>query len=144
MSERTRDTPAGSPTAGRALDASNFFLADVRDGLGPYLAVYLLTVQKWDEASIGLVMSIAAAAGLLAQTPMGALVDSIKAKRAIMVAAAVLVTCFHCSAVAQFLLGGRCLAGDRTCRGSRLRSCAGRRDARHRGTWPLHAADRPQ
>jgi hypothetical protein len=25
----------------RALDALNFFLADVRDGLGPYLAIYL-------------------------------------------------------------------------------------------------------
>ena len=39
--------------AGHALDAANFFLADVRDGLGPYLAIYLLTEQKWDEASIG-------------------------------------------------------------------------------------------
>jgi hypothetical protein len=36
----------------RPLDALNFFLADVRDGLGPYLAIYLLTVQHWDEASI--------------------------------------------------------------------------------------------
>ena len=45
--------------ANRALDAANFFLADVRDGLGPYLAVYLLTERKWDEASIGVVMSIA-------------------------------------------------------------------------------------
>ena len=44
----------------RALDALNFFLADVRDGLGPYLAIYLLTEQKWDEASIGVVMSTAA------------------------------------------------------------------------------------
>ena len=35
----------------RPLDALNFFLADVRDGLGPYLAIYLLTVQRWDEAS---------------------------------------------------------------------------------------------
>ena len=51
----------GSNRANRALDAANFFLADVRDGLGPYLAIYLLTVQKWDEAGIGIVMSIAAA-----------------------------------------------------------------------------------
>lgn len=29
--------------ASLALDATNFFLADVRQGLGPYLAVYLLT-----------------------------------------------------------------------------------------------------
>jgi hypothetical protein len=34
------------PRAHRALDAANFFLADVRDGLGPYLAIYLLTEQK--------------------------------------------------------------------------------------------------
>ena len=55
--------------AGHALDAANFFLADVRDGLGPYLAIYLLTEQKWDEASIGVVMSVAAIAGIIAQTP---------------------------------------------------------------------------
>ena len=78
--------------ANRALDAANFFLADVRDGLGPYLAIYLLTVQKWDEASIGVVMSIAAVAGLIAQTPAGALLDLTKAKRAIVAVAALLVT----------------------------------------------------
>lgn len=77
--------------ANRALDASNFFLADVRDGLGPYLAIYLLTEQKWDEARIGIVMSIATAAGILAQTPAGALVDSTRAKRALMVTAGILV-----------------------------------------------------
>jgi hypothetical protein len=55
--------------ANRALDAVNFFLADVRQGLGPYLAIYLLTEQKWDEARIGLVMSVATMAGIAAQTP---------------------------------------------------------------------------
>jgi MFS family permease len=78
--------------AGRALDAANFFLADVRDGLGPYLAIYLLTEQKWDEARIGIVMSIAAIAGIVAQTPAGALVDATKSKRMVMVGAAILVT----------------------------------------------------
>ena len=78
--------------AGLALDAANFFLADVRDALGPYLAVYLLTEREWDAASIGVVMSIATVAGILAQTPAGAVVDATKAKRAVMVAAAVLVT----------------------------------------------------
>ena len=62
--------------ANRALDAANFFLADVRDGLGPYLAVYLLTEQQWDEARIGVVMSVATIAGIVAQTPAGALVDA--------------------------------------------------------------------
>jgi MFS family permease len=76
----------------RTLDALNFFLADVRDGLGPYLAIYLLTEQKWDQASIGMVMSVAALAGILAQTPAGALIDGSTAKRGLMVAAAVVVT----------------------------------------------------
>jgi hypothetical protein len=57
--------------ANHALDAANFFLADVRDALGPYLAVYLLTERQWDAASIGVVMSIATVAGILAQTPAG-------------------------------------------------------------------------
>jgi MFS family permease len=74
------------------LDALNFFLADVRDGLGPYLAIYLLTEQKWDQASIGVVMSIAALAGISAQTPAGALIDRSTAKRGLMIAAAVVVT----------------------------------------------------
>ncbi len=77
---------------GRALDSANFFLADVRDGLGPYLAIYLLTEQKWDEARIGLVMSIAAIAGIAMQTPAGALVDATRAKRMVMVVAALVVT----------------------------------------------------
>jgi MFS family permease len=79
-------------TVERALDALNFFLADVRDGLGPYLAIYLLTEQKWDQASIGVVMSIAALAGIIAQTPAGALIDRSAAKRGLMVAAAMAVT----------------------------------------------------
>src|SRR3954451_23801162 len=84
--------PAGDRSVGRSLDALNFFLADVRDGLGPYLAIYLLTEQKWDQASIGAVMSIAAIAGIAAQTPAGALIDRSTAKRALIIAAAIVVT----------------------------------------------------
>jgi sugar phosphate permease len=78
----------GRPDLGRsnfALDATNFFLADVRDALGPYLAVYVLRERQWDAASIGIVMSITTVAGIVAQTPAGALVDATKAKRAVMV-----------------------------------------------------------
>nr|WP_249225409.1 MFS transporter [Tardiphaga alba] len=84
--------PAANETTKYPLDALNFFLADVRDGLGPYLAIYLLTVQKWDEASIGAVMSVAAIAGILAQTPAGALIDKTTAKRAAVIIAAIVVT----------------------------------------------------
>ncbi len=75
-----------------SLDALNFFLADVRDGLGPYLAIYLLTVREWDEAAIGAVMSISAIASIAAQTPAGALIDRTKRKRGVIISAAVAVT----------------------------------------------------
>lgn len=83
---------APTSQAARPLDALNFFLADVRDGLGPYLAIYLLVVQQWDAAAIGTVMSVAAIAGILAQTPAGALIDRTRAKRAVVIAAALVVT----------------------------------------------------
>ncbi len=90
--ETSTDDRAARRQAGWALDAANFFLADVRDGLGPYLAVYLLTEQQWDAARIGVVMSIATIASIVAQTPAGALVDASRHKRGLMVAAAILVT----------------------------------------------------
>jgi MFS family permease len=74
------------------LDALNFFLADVQGGLGPYLAVYLLTVRQWNEAEIGIVMSIGGVAGIVAQMPAGALVDAIRVKRTLIAAAAFTVT----------------------------------------------------
>lgn len=111
-------TGRGSGTADRApshralrgLDALNVFLADVRDGLGPYLAIYLLAVrgpdQGWNEATIGLVMTIAGIAGLIAQTPAGALIDRTDHKRAVVIAAAVAVTlsCLLLPFVSNFYL----------------------------------------
>ncbi|WP_322981385.1 MFS transporter [Pseudomonas sp. C11] len=75
-----------------SLDWLNFFLADVRDGLGPYLAIYLLAVHQWEPASIGLVMSLTGISALLTQTPAGALIDRTTAKRAVVVVAALVVT----------------------------------------------------
>ena len=73
------------------LDRLNFFLADVRDGLGPYLAIYLLSVHKWQAGDIGLVMALGGLAGLAAQIPAGALVDWVRDKRLLIVIASVLV-----------------------------------------------------
>jgi hypothetical protein len=53
-----------------ALNALNFFMADVRDGLGPFLGVFLQE-QGWSPASIGLVMTIGGYAAMLATTPLG-------------------------------------------------------------------------
>ena len=75
-----------------ALDLLNFTLADVRDGLGPYLSIYLLVTHNWDQASIGLVMAIGGVAAVVAQTPVGALVDRTTAKRALLVVGALAVT----------------------------------------------------
>ncbi|UPG74573.1 MFS transporter (plasmid) [Roseomonas gilardii subsp. gilardii] len=110
------DTP---PRIRYGLDGLNFFLADVRDGLGPYLAIYLLAVRGpehgWNEATIGLVITIAGIAGLLAQTPAGALIDRSRHKRAIVIIAALAVTLsclalpfisgFYAVAVTQSLAG---------------------------------------
>lgn len=80
----------------RALDAVNFFLADVRDGLGPYLAIYLIAVRGpshgWNEATVGTVITIAGIVGLVAQTPAGILIDRTKNRRAIIIGAALAVT----------------------------------------------------
>jgi MFS family permease len=73
------------------LDWLNFFLADVRDGLGPFLAIYLLSSQHWDPGRIGVVMMIAGVATVVARTPFGAFVDWTRWKRGLMVAAAVAV-----------------------------------------------------
>ncbi|WP_062013927.1 MFS transporter [Aureimonas sp. AU4] len=64
----------------KALGAVNFFLADVRDGLGPFLGIFLIG-RGWDTATIGLVMTIGGIAGMLATTPLGALADATRAKR---------------------------------------------------------------
>ena len=64
----------------------------MRDGLGPYLSIYLLLTHHWDQASIGLVMGIGGIAAIVAQTPVGAVVDRTTAKRALIVAGAMTVT----------------------------------------------------
>ena len=80
----------------RTLDALNFFLADVRDGLGPYLAIYLIAVRGpshgWNEATVGSVLTIAGIVGLIAQTPAGSLIDRVSNKPRVVMAAALLVT----------------------------------------------------
>src|SRR5580692_1513807 len=65
-----------------ALCVLNFFMADVTSGLGPFLGVFL-EGQHWTPAEIGLVMTVGGIAGMAVTTPLGALVDRTRAKRAI-------------------------------------------------------------
>ena len=55
----------------RSLDAINFLLADVRGALGPYLNVFLVTQQHWNQSEVGLVTTISGLLGLSVQTPIG-------------------------------------------------------------------------
>ncbi|MGH7189455.1 MAG: MFS transporter, partial [Acetobacteraceae bacterium] len=99
-----------------ALDWLNFFLADVQSGLGPFLAIFLITSQHWNAAAIGVVMTISGIATLVAQTPAGALIDATRRKRLAIIigagvisAAAFFVTVapgFGIVVGAQVLLGG--------------------------------------
>jgi MFS family permease len=75
---------AGAPSGRtlRALDWLNFFLADVQTGVGPFLAIYLAG-YGWNEQRVGIALTVGGIAGILAQTPAGALVDRLHSKRAL-------------------------------------------------------------
>jgi MFS family permease len=66
----------------RGLDWLNFFLADVQTGVGPFLAIYLAK-YGWNEELVGTALSVGGIAGIIAQTPAGALVDGARSKRAL-------------------------------------------------------------
>src|SRR3954451_8484051 len=82
------------------LDWTNFFLADVRTGVGPFLAVYL-TGLHWSMAAIGLSLTVAEIAGVLTQAPGGALMDRVHSKR-LTVGIALAVLTMSALAVAEF------------------------------------------
>ena len=67
------------------LDLVNFFLADVRGGLGAYLNIYLLTAAKWSPAAIGAVLAASGLTGVLAHPAVGALIDRTRTKRALII-----------------------------------------------------------
>jgi MFS family permease len=67
----------------RGLDWLNFFLADVQTGVGPFLAIYLAG-YGWNEQRVGIALTVGGIAGILAQTPAGALVDRLHSKRALL------------------------------------------------------------
>lgn len=97
-----------------SLNWLNFFMADVRDGLGPFLGIFLQQHQ-WTPAEIGLVMTIGGIAGVVATTPLGIFVDATRGKRAVLIVAAlaIVVSCslnyfypvFAVTAAAQVVSG---------------------------------------
>lgn len=73
------------------LDALNVTMADVRDGLGPYLSVYLKSERHWAPGAIGLAMAASSLSAVVCQVPAGMLVDGTRAKRLLVAVAGVLV-----------------------------------------------------
>lgn len=75
----------------RALEALSFFMADVQAGIGPFLGVFL-QARGWHPDAIGTVMTLGGIAGMLATSPAGALIDSTRHKRGIIVVAGLMTT----------------------------------------------------
>jgi predicted MFS family arabinose efflux permease len=75
----------------RGLDLVNVFMADVKDGVGVYLSVYLLAERKWDPSHIGIVVAIPWLISILAQSPVGGFIDHTRRKRLMLVVASAIV-----------------------------------------------------
>ena len=116
-SDATKAGEGNSPSVRtlRGLDWLNFFLADVQTGVGPFLAIYLAG-YKWNEERVGLALTMGGIAGILTQTPAGALVDYLRSKRTLISAGVLalamgalliaLVPTFWSVMSAQVLIGG--------------------------------------
>ena len=85
------DEGAASARSLRGLDGINLLMADVRDGVGPYLSVFLKGGEHWDAGAIGVAMAASSVAAAACQVPAGLLVDGTKAKRLLIVASGLMV-----------------------------------------------------
>ena len=76
----------------RALAPLNFVLADVQNGMGPYVTLFLQSSMGWNPAQIGAVVAAGNIAQVLAQTPTGALIDQLRQKRELIALGSVLIS----------------------------------------------------
>lgn len=72
----------------RPLLGTNFFAGDVVAGIGPYLAIYLLSAYHWSPGSIGLALAAGSITTVIVQTPAGAIIDAVRWKKAILAVSA--------------------------------------------------------
>ena len=89
----------------RGLDGINLLMADVRDGVGPYLSVFLKGAEHWDAGAIGVAMAASSIAAAVCQVPAGLLVDGTRAKRLLIAASGLMVAtgCLLIVVFPQFL-----------------------------------------
>lgn len=74
-----------------ALNWLNFFAADISDGVGPFLAVYLATNLQWNSGDIGMAIAATTFAMVVGQAPAGYIVDIIRQKRNPIIVASLVV-----------------------------------------------------
>ena len=67
-----------------ALAFLNFFLADARDGLGPFLDGFLAT-HGWSPMTLGIVATLGGVLGMVATPLFGAWVDASHRKRTLII-----------------------------------------------------------
>ena len=82
-----------APTAvsERFLDLLAFFLADVADGLGPFLVIDLTTRRDWSATQAGMAMAALLVGTVFSQTFTGAWIDRTRLKRLAITVAALIV-----------------------------------------------------
>jgi MFS family permease len=101
VTDRKNRTREQVVAANRApLDWLNFLLGNVKDGLGPFLAIFLMSSQHWDAGQIGIVLTIAGVTTAVARGPFGALVDAVRWKRTL-IAVGVLAVAIAAVAMAR-------------------------------------------
>ena len=66
-------------------------LADVRGGLGAFVSVFLLTEAHWTAAEIGTVLTVSGLICIAVHTPLGAVIDATRAKRALLIVSVALL-----------------------------------------------------
>jgi hypothetical protein len=69
----------------------HFFAGDVVSGLGPYLAIYLLSAYHWKPGGIGMALAAGSITTVIVQTPAGAFIDATYWKRTVLAVCAALI-----------------------------------------------------
>ncbi|MDH7639370.1 MFS transporter [Sphingomonas oryzagri] len=87
----------GRNRAKTALQALNFFMADMQAGIGPFLGVFLQQ-RGWTSGPIGTVMTAGGVAGMIVTAPAGAFIDHTAKKRLVVIVTGI------CTVVASFLI----------------------------------------
>jgi predicted MFS family arabinose efflux permease len=95
------DDKTPSPRSLLGLDALNFLMADVRDGVGPFLSVFLRGGQHWQPGAIGIAMAATSVAAAVCQIPAGLMVDNLRIKR-LLVAISGLLVAAGCLLIVRF------------------------------------------